>query len=409
MLFCLAIEEKSITGGNVFTVVLILTLWGIVRKRRLLPDKAKAFVDSRWHPCEVRLRALHIRLMRGSETPPAVDETCTCLNCGTTYTGNYCRRCGQSRTTTRYRFRNVLKNIVVGFFKVNNEFGRTLMELLYRPGYMIRDFIGGKRVKYSHPFQSLFILAALYIMAVQIVDPAALSRKGNVREEIAAAKKDVSRETEKVFNKVEKRALSIALNHLDKNLSEQDENNDSVYAIHKYVTKDKDDNLFEKLIKDTSEASGRMERFFSKSTFLINVWNTLKRWGHGNKALSIIITLPLFAFATQIAFRRRKYVNYTTTEQVIIQAYIACMILLISIIVLPFNGYATVDNLYELPSWVIFVLFCWNYKQLYHCTWWKSFWHTALMMIYSIVILILFASLATAFMLVSAYVLTPIL
>ncbi len=93
------------------------------------------------------------------------------------------------------------------------------MELLYRPGYMIRDFIGGKRVKYSHPFQSLFILAALYIMAVQIVDPAALSRKGNVREEIAAAKKDVSRETEKVFNKVEKRALSIALNHLDKNLS----------------------------------------------------------------------------------------------------------------------------------------------------------------------------------------------
>ena len=38
---------------------------------------------------------------------------------------------------------------------------------------MIRDFIGGKRVEYFRPFQTLFILAALYIMAVQLVDPEA--------------------------------------------------------------------------------------------------------------------------------------------------------------------------------------------------------------------------------------------
>lgn len=39
---------------------------------------------------------------------------------------------------------------------------------------MIRDYIDGKRVHYFKPFQSLFVLAALYIMFVQLIDPEAL-------------------------------------------------------------------------------------------------------------------------------------------------------------------------------------------------------------------------------------------
>ena len=142
----------------------------------------------------------------------------------------------------------------------------------------------------------------------------------------------------------------------------------------------------------------------------MKVWNLMKSWGHGNKAFRIIATLPLFALATQLAFRRRKYkLNYNTTEHVFIQAYIACQILLLSIIVLPFNGYATVDDLYELPLWLIFILFCWDYKQLYRCTWWRSFWRTVLMLIYSLVLLVIFACLVIALMLAGIYTLKFIL
>lgn len=175
--------------SNFFPVVFILTLWGILQKRRILPNKARTFIDSWWHPCAVRLRAFHIKLIQGRKTPPAGNETCTCLNCGTTYTGNYCNRCGQSRNTPRYRLSNALKNIAGGFFNIDNGFGRTLLELLYRPGYMIRDFIGGKRVEYFRPFQTLFILAALYIMAVQLVDPEALSKKKRRKRQSRQTKK----------------------------------------------------------------------------------------------------------------------------------------------------------------------------------------------------------------------------
>lgn len=408
MLFGLAIKDMT-DSSNFFTAVFLLTLWGVLRKRKVLPERVKVIVESWWHPCEVRLRALHIKLMQGRKTPPAVDKTCTCLNCGTTYVGNYCYRCGQSRNVVRYRFKSVIKNIVVSFFKINNEFGRTVTELLYRPGYMIRDFISGKRVKYCPPFQSLFILAALYIMAVQIVDPAALRNNENAeqtdKEEIIAAKKEIVREMEKVYGKEDKTSIPIVMDQLDKSLNKSDEKKDSVGATRKLMKEDEGD-----IILNVSEASDKIERLFSKSTFLRNVWDTLKSWGHGNKALSIMVTLPLFAFATQLAFRRRRHkLNCTATEHVVIQTYIACQMLLMSIIVLPFNGHAMVNKLYELPLWFIFALFCWDYKQLYRCTWWRSFWRTLLMCVYCLVMVILLACLATAVVLWGSYVLNSIL
>ena len=417
-LFWLAIEELDMTDdSNFFPVVFILALWGILQKRRILPNKARTFIDSWWHPYAVRLRAFHIKLIQGRKTPPASTETCTCLNCGTTYTGNYCNRCGQSRNTPRYRLSNALKNIAGGFFNIDNGFGRTLLELLYRPGYMIRDFIGGKRIEYFRPFQTLFILAALYIMAVQLVDPEALSKKAKTekteqtdKEEIIAAKEKLTQKMEKTYSKEEKRALAITIKSLEKSLNKLEEKNDSTSATQVSESNSDDGDLIDEFVNDTSEVGDRLEKVFQNSPFLMKVWNLMKSWGHGNKAFRIIATLPLFALATQLAFRCRKYkLNYNTTEHVFIQAYIACQILLLSIIVLPFNGCAKVDDLYELPLWLIFVLFCCDYKQLYRCTWWRSFWRTILMLTYSLVLLVIFACLVMALMLAGIYVLKFIL
>lgn len=394
LLFWLAIEELDTTDSTYFFPILfILALWGILQKRRILPGKAKAFLDSWWHPYAVRLRALHIKLVQGKKIPPACNETYTCLNCGTTYTGNYCNRCGQSRNTPRYRLSNALRNIAGGFFNIDNGFGRTLLELLYRPGYMIRDFISGKRVEYFRPFQTLFILAALYIMAVQLVDPEALDK--NEKTELTE-----QTDKEKIITAQEELTQKIESTH----------SNDSTAATQISEPDSDADDLIDEFTKDTSEVGNKLEKFFQSSPFLMKVWNLMKSWGHGNKAFRIIATLPLFALATQLAFRRRKYkLNYNTTEHVFIQAYIACQILLLSIIVLPFNGYATVDDLYELPLWLIFILFCWDYKQLYRCTWWRSFWRTILMLIYSLVLLVIFACLVIALMLAGIYTLKFIL
>lgn len=384
----LTYEEMGTSETWVFALLFILTLWGILQKRRILPKKVAAFLEPWWKPCKIRLRALHIKLIRGRETPSIDDNPSTCQNCGTSYTGNFCNRCGQNRNTPRYHLSNAFKNIMGGFTNIDNGFGRTLLELLYRPGYMIRDFIGGKRVHYFRPFQTLFVLAALYIMCVQLVDPEALNPKARKKQNDTVKLLDVK-------NKLEKEMESAA-------------KTDSAFVTSVYDDSDKD--LIDELLESGSVVTDKIEQYLQHSPFLLKVWNLMKSWGHGNKAFRIIATLPLFALATLFAFYRRKQkMTYNLTEHVFIQAFIACQILLISIIVLPFNGTARVNDLYEVSIGVIFFLFCWDYKQLYHCTWWRSFWKTLLMFFYSLILLVLFAVLVILAAVAGIYLLKPFL
>lgn len=407
----LTYEEMGTSKTWVFAILFILTFWGIMQKRRLLPEKVAAFIEPWWKPYRIRLRSFHIKLIRGRETPPIDNQTSTCQNCGTSYTGNFCNRCGQTRNTPRYHISNAFKNIMGGFTNIDNGFGRTLLELLYRPGYMMRDFIGGKRVHYFRPFQTLFVLAALYIMCVQLVDPEALNPKERKKQNDTVKYSDVKDKLEKEMEKAQtaetKQLYSATIQQLEKQL-ESGAKADSIFVTSAYDESDKD--LIDELLESGSVVTDKIEQYLQHSPFLLKVWNLMKSWGHGNKAFRIISTLPLFALATLLAFHRRKRkMTYNITEHVFIQAFIACQILLISIIVLPFNGTARVNDLYEVSIGVIFFLFCWDYKQLYHCTWWRSLWKTLLMFFYSLILLVIFAVLIVSAVVAGIYLLKPFL
>ncbi len=408
----LAYEEQEYTDTWLFLTLFVFTLWGIAQKRKIIPQCIIDFIEPRWHPYAVRLRAFHLKLMQGKQAPRNSEEPCTCRNCGTTYVGNFCSRCGQSRKTPRYRFSNAVKNILGGFTNIDNGFGRTLIDLLYRPGYMIRDFIDGKRIQYFRPFQTLFILAALYIMAVQVIDPEALKKREKPKaeqdiENVTAARDELIKKRDKSKNPIEKQTLDITIKSLDEGLKNSLDKTQTAPAVNS-TSDDNEKGLMDDLLDSGSEIGEKLGKYFDNSPFLQKVWNLLKGWTHGNKAFSIIATLPLFALATLMAFHRRKYkLNYNLTEHVFIQAYIACQILFLSIVILPINGHAQVNDLYELPWWFIFVLFWWDYKQLYCATWWKSFWRTILMFFYALLVVILFAVVVALLTVALLYLLKP--
>lgn len=407
-------EEGYEEGSNssVFLFSFILVLWNILRKRRILPKRVIAFISPWWNPCKIRLRAFHIKMIRGKQTPPISEESNICLNCGNVYTGSYCNRCGQSRNTSRYRLSNALKNIIGGFTNIDSGFGRTIIDLLCRPGYMIRDFIAGKRIKYFRPFQTLFILAALYIMAVQLVDPNALKKKDKSpeaqKQETIDKRDHLQKKMEESGNPQKKKTLALTIEKLNESLKEQETDNTS--EILNSVAKTDNVGIVNDYIQVKQALSKNVEETIKNVPFLQKVWDLLKSWGHGNKAFHIIAKLPLLALTTFLAFyRRRSKPRYNLTEHLFVQAYIACQMLLVSIIVLPFNGSARVDDLYEAPLWCIFALFCLDYKQLYGCTWWKSFWTTVVIIFYSLALILLIAILAVALMVAVVHVAKPFL
>lgn len=369
---------------------------------------------ARFRDLKTANRFLRVKRKAGHKLAKVNTTPTTCLNCKNTFIGNYCNHCGQSRKTVRYNFRSIFQNILGGITNIDHGFGYTLLELLVRPGYMIKDYISGKRVRYFRPFQLLFILAAVYILLVQIIDPKALQKEKEqssveeIIEGISEAKKEISEASFKdqvatstqahpqastqdslkaTPNKVIRDSVSSIVNKVMKG-QKITPNDSSIKELQKQLSKKEKD-------KDKDKDKDKVSKsHLFESPFFKSLEELLTKWAHGNKAVTILMLIPVFAMATRISFRKRSSkVHFNMTEQLFIQAYIACLILLISILYLPFKGKADLSSMYEVPYWTIFLIFMYVHKQLYSITIWKSCRKTLEMFIYSLGAVILLATL----------------
>lgn len=85
-----------------------------------------------------------------------------CKNCGYKVSGNFCSNCSQSTATQRITHKDFLSELLYGFTSWNRGFFYTLKCLITRPGYMMSEYIEGKRVRYYRPLGMLVILATMY-------------------------------------------------------------------------------------------------------------------------------------------------------------------------------------------------------------------------------------------------------
>ncbi len=84
-----------------------------------------------------------------------------CNNCGHTFTGNYCPVCSQSARHGRITWKAIWQGIGQLWGIESRSAIYTLWQLLWRPGYLVRDYISGKRQVSYPPVKLLFILAAV--------------------------------------------------------------------------------------------------------------------------------------------------------------------------------------------------------------------------------------------------------
>ena len=409
-------------------------------------------------------KLLHQKQIRGKHEIKENPTCCVCKNCRNTFQGNYCPHCGQNRHTPRFTIRNAFQNILSGFFNIDHGFSRNLIELLYRPGYMIRDYLKGKRVHYYKPFQTLFVLAALYIMGVQLIDPAAIKLSEKEMEEeptIASLMDDIKYQQEQTSDSCTKYYLGQSITYADsaqwaqthslsesikaKNgeiddwrglmkeigttLARQDslrmatlgreanKQDSTISEIRKNILANmaQQDNPYEDqdIWNDLSEAGSEMKNvfnemtnnYFTENSFLSAVGNLMKSWIHGNKAFSILALLPLFTISTRLSFCRTSIGRrLNLTENFFAQVYIACQILWISLLILPFTGTAHLNDIFDLSYKAIFILFVWDYRQLFGLSWWKSFCRTIIMFWYCFLGLLLVCSIIIGIIVLIAYI-----
>lgn len=104
----------------------------------------------------------------------------TCLNCGTPLQGPFCHYCGQPDKRLIRFFPVLIREFFEDFLELDSRFTRTMRPLLFQPGRLTRDYLDGRRYRYTPPMR-LFIFSSMlfFILAATLASNAI--QVGNVR------------------------------------------------------------------------------------------------------------------------------------------------------------------------------------------------------------------------------------
>ena len=87
-----------------------------------------------------------------------------CLNCNAEIYGRYCHVCGQENIVTKQSFWSLAKHFIYDIFHFDGKFFDTLRYLLFRPGYVPREYLKGKRSHFLDPIRMYLFTSAVFFL-----------------------------------------------------------------------------------------------------------------------------------------------------------------------------------------------------------------------------------------------------
>jgi hypothetical protein len=97
-----------------------------------------------------------------------------CVNCGHTFTGNFCPYCSQKAGDGYIGWKSVRQSVMDVWGLGSRSLPNTIWQLLVRPGHLISDYINGKRQVSFPPVKMLFVMAVIYSFFIYWLFPEVL-------------------------------------------------------------------------------------------------------------------------------------------------------------------------------------------------------------------------------------------
>lgn len=194
--------------------------------------KVKEWIKTFKQKCRTWLQDFRTWQQKPYEVKPLSNVQHTCSTCGTQFTGNYCPRCGQSSIVGRFSFKKATLLFLDVWGLGNRGMFRSIRDLMFRPGYMIRDYLSGMQSAYFPPFKMFFLLAAFSLVVEHGLDlelygdakQTANQQKTEQVEKTAKEEKEVKSETNEKETKNEKSAKEKPDDLENKYLKDKDGN-----------------------------------------------------------------------------------------------------------------------------------------------------------------------------------------
>lgn len=105
-------------------------------------------------------------------------ETERCRNCGTPLNGKFCAECGQRNHSAISTLREITEDFAGTHFGFDTKFIHSIVPLLFRPGFLTREYCIGRQERYIKPFRLyLFSSVVFFFLAAFMWSPSVSSGK----------------------------------------------------------------------------------------------------------------------------------------------------------------------------------------------------------------------------------------
>jgi len=197
-----------------------------------------------------------------------------CQNCGYRDRGNFCSNCGQSFTALNRPLKDILTE-VGDIVNLDSRIFRSIPPFLFKPGFLTREYLDGKRKTYMSPFRLYLLLSLLFFFLAQSTSKKITEAGDNWLQ----IKEDT---TDTVI-----RDDSLAIELL---------RNDSVFMA------DIDSTSTTKSIRKAKRRKrlreGAIEALTNKTIFLLNFYRTI--------SYVLFLLMPVFALLLKLLYIRRR-------------------------------------------------------------------------------------------------------
>ena len=94
----------------------------------------------------------------------ATAATARCDNCGAAVSGHYCAACGQRLEAPVQSLWHFTREATEDLTHTDSRLWRTLGALLFRPGYLTREFLAGRRARYLPPVRLYLVISVVFFL-----------------------------------------------------------------------------------------------------------------------------------------------------------------------------------------------------------------------------------------------------
>jgi hypothetical protein len=242
-----------------------------------------------------------------------------CLNCGAEVSSKYCPECGQLNREPRFNMKDLISDFVHDFTHFDSKFFRTTLFLITKPGFLTKEFIEGKRLKYLNPIRMYVFTSAIFFFFLYLVynltekenNPAlpTVDFADGFKEGITADGKGID------TVKSSSDTIDISSESGFKTIQEYEDSQANLPAVKKdnwienWSTK-QEIRLVDKFKTDSAGAIAGVQKEFVKSLPSL-----------------MFISLPFLAFLLQLIYVRRKSISYVDHLLFLLHFYIFSFII----------------------------------------------------------------------------------